>query len=301
VATFSKVELPYAFKLLEQELQSYLNMGLRLVTDNDLKGFRRPVSQEMTEEQERAALEAVLPARVLPEAVVPEVLEAAAEVEVNEFDLAALGAADIRGALVAAEEGEEEGAAGAGAPAAAAAAPAPAANASGLVLQIQPNAGAPAAAAAAAAPGELEEATLDDVPYAVGAAGAAPFPLTAPGAGAPPPGTVNVQTGNQPFLIVPMSVGAPAAAPTELIAPPAYGAPATLAVDTGAAAMNAANLQPTPLRGQAARSNSAGRRMGGPAAPGGAPSVSVSKMGTSAGVAAANANPNVRVTVNKTG
>ncbi len=297
MATFSKVEIPYAFKLLEQELNSYLNMGMRLLTDKDVKTFRLPVDHELTEEQQRVALETVLPARVLPDTgAVPEELKPEEEATVNEFDLAALGAPDVRGAL-AALEGEE---AGAGAPAAAApvAAAAAAVNQSGLLLQINPsvNVAAAAPAAAAAATGEVEEASFDDVPYASGAATAAPIPLVAPAAAAPPPGTVNVQTGSQPFLIVPMNVGAPgtvAAAPTELIAPPANGAPATLAVDTGAAAMSAANLQPTPLRGQANRSNSASRRMAG------APTVSVNKTG--AGVAAANSNPNVRVTVNKTG
>jgi hypothetical protein len=287
MATFSKVEIPYAFKVLEQELNSYLNMGMRLLTEKDVKLFRPPAQEELTEEQERAALEAVLPARVLPDmGVAPELLEPEEEATVNEFDLAALGAADVRGAL-AALEGEE-----AEAPAPAAPAPAlpVAANQSGLLLQINPS-----VHASAPTPAEVEEASLDDAPYAAGAATAAPIPLVAPAA--PPPGTVNVQTGSQPFLIVPMNVGAPgtvAAAPTELIAPPANGAPATLAVDTGMAAMSAANLQPTPFRGQANRSNSASRRMAGAA-----PSVSVNKTG--AGVAAANSNPNVRVTVNKTG
>ena len=293
VATFSKVEVPYAFKVLDQELNAYLNMGMRVLTDKDLKTFRLPAMQELTEEQERAALEAVLPARVLPETEVPEMLERAEEAEVNEFDLAALGAADVRGALEIAE-----GAAGAaGADAAAVAAPVPVAaaataNQSGLMLQINPSGPAPPAPAN----GGMEEA---DVPYAEDAAAAAPYPLMAPGA--PPPGTVNVQTSSQPFLIVPMSVGAPgtvAAAPTELIPPPANGAPATLAVDTGYAAMTAANLQATPGRnnaGAAGRSNSASRRVGGPA---GAGPVNVNKVGAAP---AANSNPNVRVMVNKTG
>ena len=299
VATFSKVEVPYAFKLLDHELNAYLNMGMRVLTTKDMATFRRPEQLELSVDQERAALEAVLPARLVPDAgVPPEKIVEEPEAKVDEFNLAALGAADVRGALQAVEEAEA--AAGAAGAAAAEAAPLPsgpvAAPEGGLMLQLQPAAAAAAAAQEQQA-AQLQEATFEDVPYAVGAAAAAPMALVPPGAAqGPPPGTVNVQTGNQPFLIVPMDVGQQTAA-TQLFQPPANGAPATLAVDTGMNAMRSANLLPTAQRpvGRAATPNASFRR---PAAMSGGP-VTINKMG--AAVAAASANPNVRVTVNKTG
>jgi hypothetical protein len=72
VASFSRIEIPYAFKLLDQELNTYLNMGLRVLTDKDVKQFRLPALSELTADQERNLLEAALPERVLPETSVPE-------------------------------------------------------------------------------------------------------------------------------------------------------------------------------------------------------------------------------------
>ena len=303
VASFSKVEIPYAFKLLDQELTTFLNMGMRVLTDKDVRKFRPPPIQELSAEQQRMALEAPLPARVLPETDVPEMLEAKEEMEVGLADLAALGAAEIRGE--AGEEAEEEAGAAVATPGAAnlpvammVSGPAVAANQSGMMLQVNPQ----VSGAAAAAPGGLEESNFEELPYGEDAPALAP---RAPVAAAAPPGTVNVQTSSQPFLIVPMSVGAPgtvAAAPTEYIPPPATGAPATIAVDTGRAAMAAANLPPMSMNGRnTSRSASNGRRGGPNAGNAGAGAISVNKMGASPAVNAAAANPNVRITVNKTG
>jgi hypothetical protein len=301
VATFSKVEVPYAFKLLDHELNAFLNMSMRVLTAKDMKSFNRPEQVELSVDQEQAALATVIPARLLPEAgAAPEQIEREPEAKVDEFNLAALGAADVRGALQAMEAagaaGAEAAAGEAGGAAAEAAAPMAAASgpAGGLMLNVQPAAAAAAAMETQQA-AQLQEATFEDVPYAVGATAAAPMALVPPGAAqGPPPGTVNVQTGSQPFLIVPMDVGQQAAA-TQMFQPPAPGAPATLAVDTGMNAMRSANLLPTAQRpvGRTLTPNRAR-----PAGMSGGP-VTVNKMGAAA--AAANSNPNVRVTVNKTG
>jgi DNA-directed RNA polymerase II subunit RPB2 len=297
VATFSKVEVPYAFKLLDHELNAFLNMSMRVLTAKDMKSFSRPEQLELSVDQEQAALQAIIPARLLPEAgAAPQQIEREPEAKVDEFNLAALGAADVRGALQAIEAAGAAAAGEAAGAVAEAAAPVAAASgpAGGLMLNLQPAAAAAAAMETQQA-AQLQEATFEDVPYAVGAAAAAPMALVPPGAAAaPPPGTVNVQTGNQPLLIVPMDVGQQAV-PTQMFQPPAPGAPATLAVDTGMNAMRSANLLPTTQRpvGRALTPNRAR-----PAGMSGGP-VTVNKMGAAA--AAANSNPNVRVTVNKTG
>ena len=42
LATFSKVEMPYVVKLLEQELSTYMNIGMRFVTEKYLKHLPKP-------------------------------------------------------------------------------------------------------------------------------------------------------------------------------------------------------------------------------------------------------------------
>ena len=65
VATFSKVEIPYAFKLLDQEMGAYLNMGMRVLTEKDVKHFRGPPLGELTADEDERLLSTTLPERVL--------------------------------------------------------------------------------------------------------------------------------------------------------------------------------------------------------------------------------------------
>jgi hypothetical protein len=55
---------------------------------------------------------------------------------------------------------------------------------------------------------------------------------------------VNVQTTNQPVLVVPLNVAQQQAPPAEYLGQSVPGAPATFAVDTGERAMNATGFQP---------------------------------------------------------
>ncbi len=60
--TFSRVEMPYAMKLLDQELTTFMNAGFRFLTANGSRGLREPMSDaaaeqvlaEMSEEEQRA-------------------------------------------------------------------------------------------------------------------------------------------------------------------------------------------------------------------------------------------------------
>lgn len=49
LATFSKVEMPYVVKLLEQELSTYMNIGMRFLTDKYLKRLPKPNPSDFTD------------------------------------------------------------------------------------------------------------------------------------------------------------------------------------------------------------------------------------------------------------
>ena len=292
VATFSRVAVPYAFKLLDQELTAYMNMGMRVLTDKDVATFRAPPLSDLTAEQEAALLDAALPERVLPETTAPDYIEPEEEKEVRPEDLAALGAG--------AEEPEE-------APAAAAveqeevvvARAPPAANTLTFAV-ASPGAGAPATNTIALEPADA----TDEIPFEGDQSAAPVIPVAAaaasaaPAAPAAPANSINVQT-NQPVMVIPMNVSQPPAA-TEIISPPAPGAPTTIAVDTSENAMKSIGLPPVTAPGNArSRSNSNGGRSRSNSPGAGTPgSVNVTKQGS------ANAPPpaaNVRVNVNKMG
>jgi DNA-directed RNA polymerase II subunit RPB2 len=281
VASFSRIEIPYAFKLLDQELNTYLNMGMRVLTDKDIKIFRAPPISELTIDQEENLLKAALPERVLPETMIPAFILPPEEPEVRPEDLEALGAADDK-------EGDVPPVAEIQVPVPVP--PANSANNQGVVLQlgnmnigvgqenIQQPAAAPAAVPSVPAPvgqaggGSLDDSDTDDVPFAVQKTSG-----------------INVQTTSQPVLVVPLSVNQ-APAPTEIIQAPTPNTPATIAVDTSTNAMKgvASALASTQPR---ARSKS-------PGAPANTSSVTVNKMG---GSSTPPPSANVRVSVNKLG
>ena len=111
LTSFSKVEMPYATKLLEQELSTYMNMSRRILTNNDLQKFESPTLHEMTDAEQSAALSAPIPTRVLPETQVPEFVALTEEQVANLEDLSALSALPPPPAPPAApvEEPPEEG------------------------------------------------------------------------------------------------------------------------------------------------------------------------------------------------
>jgi hypothetical protein len=273
VASFSRVEMPYAVKLLDQEMNTYLNMGMRFLTTKDVKHFRPPPFAELTGDQEQALLDAALPERVLPETTILEYLPAPEEPEVRPEDLAALGAV---------EEPEP-----APEPVAAVPVPAPTSNnQNGIVLNLgNMNIGMPTTP-------EEEE---DDISFVRGEEQQEqpqqqpqqPQQQQQPNQQGGGQG-VNVQTTSQPVLVIPLNMNKPAD-PTQVIPAPAPGAPQTIAVDTSPNAMRGIGAAQPPRNNTSQKK----RNIGAPA-----PSVvNVSKVGGSAPPPAAN----VRVTVNKTG
>jgi hypothetical protein len=283
VASFSKIEIPYAFKLLEQEMNGYLNMGMRVLTEKDVKHFRQNGVAELTADEEERLLSTALPERVLLDTEVPEMIPPSEEPEVKLDDLTALGAT-IPEEIVPV-------------PVAANSVPLPKSNMltiqlpSGMDMMSASGQPAPLNAPALNAPlSALKEDTMDDLPYADDYGEQAPAPMPQPSVGRQNP--VNVQTTSQPVLVIPMNIGTSAA--TELIQPPMPGAPATLAVDTSARAMSSLNLQPS--QEPRSRSNSPGKRFSGNGNPGAV--VTVKREGATA---APSSNPNVRVSVTKQG
>jgi DNA-directed RNA polymerase II subunit RPB2 len=271
VATFSKIEIPYAFKLLDQEMNAYLNMGMRVLTEKDVKHFRGPPRSELTADEEERLLSTVLPQRVLLDTEVPEMIAPTEEPEVKPEDLTALGLTE-----------EEEVAEAPPAVTTTSSAIGPATNS--FTIQL------PAGMTASSASDTLQETSMDDVPFTEEEISAPPSePVAANNARS---NGVNVQTTSQPVLVIPMNIGT--AAPTEAISPPMPGAPTTLAVDTSERAMRGLNL---PATGQNRRSNSGNRAVGSVPARANAV-VNVQREGSTTPT---NSNANVRVSVTKQG
>ena len=285
VATFSKINIPYAYKLLDQEMNAYMNMGMRVLTEADVKHFRGPPLGEITADEETRLLGTVLSERVLLDTEVPAMIIPPEEVEVKPEDLAALG-------LSVEEEKEKEELTKI------VDVPQPNGQTNTFTIQLpqgmnmNPNANTQVPNTSG-----IEETTLDDIPYSE--EGGTPAPQMQGGGGGGG-GGVNVQTTNQPVLVIPMNVGVPAAR-TEYYNSPMPGAPGTFAVDTSPGAMKSLGL-PLPQQRVAAAGGGTTRRSSGGGSfnrgggGGAAPVVTVQRQG-----AGPSNNPNVRVQVTKQG
>jgi hypothetical protein len=273
VATFSKVEIPYAFKLLDQEMNAYMNMGMRVLTERDVRKFREPDFVELAADEQARLLKEPLPTRVvLDTEVAPERIIEEEQPEANMGDLAGLGAA---------EEAEAEVQ-----PAAPQIVDLPVEPAKSSITIELPR-GMEAAAPVAAGEQGLEEVSdFDGIPYTEQGA------VTKQQGGGG--GGVNVQTSQQPVLVIPMNVGS-SVAPTEMIRSPMPGAPGTIAVDTSDSAMRTIGGGHTP---QITRSRSTSPRARSGSG-GAAPIVTVNREG--GGATPTNSNANIRVTVMKQG
>jgi DNA-directed RNA polymerase II subunit RPB2 len=133
LATTSIVEMPYATKLLADELQTYMNMGIRILTGNGVATLNEPDLDDLAAEAVQEALGRPLPDVALPETRVPEYREKPAEEVVpSEESLLAMGVIQMPGEteeIMPPEEVEEAAAAAAPAVPAFAAVAAPAAPA----------------------------------------------------------------------------------------------------------------------------------------------------------------------------
>jgi hypothetical protein len=111
LATTSVVEMPYATKLLADELQTFMNMGLRIITQKGLAVLEKP---SLTLPKGLAEIEAAiakpLPERILPETRVPEfrVPPPQEEIEPAKEDLYAMGVVGTEGNEGEGNEGESQ-------------------------------------------------------------------------------------------------------------------------------------------------------------------------------------------------
>ncbi len=119
IATPGTIEIPYATYLLNQEMTTYMNMGIRLLTAQNLQHLRRPAVKDLYDEGLLVKANEELQQLMLPDTQVPEfVVEDESKIEANPEDLRNLGVAEsleTREALADAAAaavlgGEEEGA-----------------------------------------------------------------------------------------------------------------------------------------------------------------------------------------------
>jgi DNA-directed RNA polymerase II subunit RPB2 len=93
LATYSKIEMPYVVKLLEQELSTYMNIGMRYLTAKDVQQLPTPSLEDLEDEQLAEFANMPLPQYILPETSVPEILPPIEVKEIKPEDLSALGIA----------------------------------------------------------------------------------------------------------------------------------------------------------------------------------------------------------------
>jgi hypothetical protein len=247
LTSFSKIEMPYATKLLEQELSSYMNIGMRILTNNDLQKLEAPEIRQLSEDEQLAALSAAIPTRVLVDTVVPELVPLTEEQTANLEDLSALSAIPPPAPLP--EEVAAEDAAAAGV-------------SNGPLPPIQEGELEEFDTAALPLATPVQQQQPQQQPYIVipmNSAQAQAFgPTTAavPGqAGAPPPPPQQAQ------VALVASLAAPP--PATVLPPPIPGAPPMISVDTSPAAFQAQGLpqQQQPIR-SALRNNASNRNNG---------------------------------------
>jgi len=92
LATFSKVEFPYVVKLLEQELSTYMNIGLRFLTAKNVTHLRQPPLEQIDDAALEEYINMPLPEMIIPETRVVEYVKPVEELVARPEDLAALGA-----------------------------------------------------------------------------------------------------------------------------------------------------------------------------------------------------------------
>jgi hypothetical protein len=92
-ASFSKVEMPYATYLLNQELNTYMNMGMRILTSKDVERLRRPEVKDLLDPSLIDLANKELQVLVLPDTTVPEYITPVEVVEARPEDLRSLGLA----------------------------------------------------------------------------------------------------------------------------------------------------------------------------------------------------------------
>jgi len=95
-STFSKIEIPYSSEVLNKELNTYMNIGLRYLTTKDVSHLRRTPLRGLNEKEVKELLNAELQPRVYKNLNQPEFREEEEEKEIEATDeqLEQLGATE---------------------------------------------------------------------------------------------------------------------------------------------------------------------------------------------------------------
>lgn len=95
IATFSTVEMPYVVKLLEQEVSTYMNIGMRVLTSKHVEHLSKPSLDSIDDPDRLALLDKPLPTYTYADIREFDIIEAVVEPELNLEDLSGLGVAPL--------------------------------------------------------------------------------------------------------------------------------------------------------------------------------------------------------------
>jgi len=90
-STFSKIEIPYSSEVLNKELNTYMNIGLRYLTTKDVRHLRRTKLRGLNEKEVKDLLNAELQAPIYKNLNQPEFREEEEELTVTDKQLEQLG------------------------------------------------------------------------------------------------------------------------------------------------------------------------------------------------------------------
>jgi hypothetical protein len=91
-STVSKVEIPYSLEVLNKELNTYMNMYLRMLTTKEVNQFKRTKAHTLSKEKISELLNKELEPRILPDIYEPKTSEEQPELTVSDKQLEELGA-----------------------------------------------------------------------------------------------------------------------------------------------------------------------------------------------------------------
>ena len=91
-STVSKVEIPYSLEVLNKELNTYMNMYLRMLTTKEVNHFKRTKAHTLSKEKITELLNKELEPRILPDIYEPKISEEQPELTVSDKQLEELGA-----------------------------------------------------------------------------------------------------------------------------------------------------------------------------------------------------------------
>ena len=91
ITTFSKIELPFSFELLNKEMNTYMNMYLRYLTTKDLTHIRKTKFRGLKEEEIEQLLNTELVERVMKDLIEPEMIKEEEKVTITPEEEEMLG------------------------------------------------------------------------------------------------------------------------------------------------------------------------------------------------------------------